>query len=494
MANARLLFSFASLTLCLGLSTGCPRPDDVLDDPIEIGHQPTDPKLVALSGDLSAATLQPGQANEFFARVKIDASSMPGADRPPVNLALALDVSGSMQGEAMDAARASALDLLEALEDGDRFSLVTFGGKVELAFPAQVLDERSRQSALIAIERIEARGTTEMLGGLGLALSQAQAGHNPEGVNRVVLLSDGVPNQLQGVAELGDQAAASGITITSLGLGLEFDEQLLTQLSQRSGGRYHYIEESEEVREVFASELLQMRRVVARNLALTMQPGPGVEILGVLGHSPVSAGRGLQVSLGELADDESRELVLRLRTSPHREGARAELLDLTLGFEDVAAGAGYLTRDAFMSVSVGESVDEEAEAAALQVEIAGEHASAAAAILEVTAMAASGQYAPALSRLEAAESRARKAAERLDDDALRARVGDMKQLRESWEKAQPAVAIAVEVPGEGPRPKKDGKVQMLDSAGAAVPHEPSFAPPPPAQMRREHAKAVEALR
>ena len=419
---------------------------------------------------------------------------MPGADRPPVNLALALDVSGSMQGDAMDAARESALDLLDALEDGDRFSLVTFGGKVELAFPTQPLDERSRQSARIAIERIEAGGTTEMLGGLGLALSQAQGGHNPEGVNRVVLLSDGVPNQIQGVAELGDQAAASGITITSLGLGLEFDEQLLTQLSQRSGGRYHYVEDSREVREVFARELLQMRRVVARNLALTMQPGPGVEILGVLGHSPTAAVRGVQVSLGELADDESRELVLRLRTSPHRDGARAELLDLTLSFEDVAAGAGYLTRDAFISVGVGEELGEPEVAAAFAVEVAGEQAHASAAILEVTAIAASGQYAQALARLEAAESRAREAAKRLGDEGLQARVDDMKKLRESWEKAQPSVAIAVELPGQGARVDSDALEPTPNPGGGGSSRAPRFAPPPPAQMRREHAKAVEALR
>lgn len=88
------------------------------------------------------------------------------------------------------------------MEDGDRFSLVTFGGKFEIGFVSQVLSDGSRQDVRIAIGGIEAKGTTEMLGGLSQALEQARMGHNPEGVNRVVLLSDGVPNQADGVANL----------------------------------------------------------------------------------------------------------------------------------------------------------------------------------------------------------------------------------------------------------------------------------------------------
>ena len=67
--------------MCLGAGTGCPRPDDIVDDPIEVNARPTDPKLVTLEGDLSKATLAPGQDEAFYARVVIDASSMPGDGR-----------------------------------------------------------------------------------------------------------------------------------------------------------------------------------------------------------------------------------------------------------------------------------------------------------------------------------------------------------------------------------------------------------------------------
>jgi Ca-activated chloride channel family protein len=481
----------------ISLLAACPRPRDVVDDPITLGARPTDPKLVSVSSDLSAPVLHPEQSQEFFARVAIDASSLPGAPRPAVNLALALDVSGSMEGGAIDEARQAALALLDSLEEGDRFSLVTFGGKVELAFASQALTQRNRQAARVAIESIEARGTTEMLGGLGSALQQAQAGFNAEGVNRVVLLSDGVPNEIGGIAELGDQAAASGITITSLGLGLEFDEILLTQLSQRSGGRYHYVEDHGAVGEVFASELLQMRRVVARGLALSLRPGPGVQILEVLGHAPSQNGAATTVSFGELADNESRELIVRVRTSPHREGARVELMDLNLSFEDVAAGAGYLTRESFLAVGVGSEVEEEEAATALEVERVGERASAAAAMLEVVAIANSGQYAQALARLDAALSSVDEAATRLDDEELRTQATDMRELAESWAGANGTVAIAVETPGDLEQDPK--KVGRGGSSGAgpglqreeAAPRAP--AAPDPGEIRRNHAKAMEAL-
>lgn len=493
------------LVVCLSALAGCPRPDDIIEDPIELGHKAIDPKLVTVQTDLSTPALKPDEAQDFFARVIIDASRLPGADRPAVNLALALDVSGSMQGDAMEAAREAALDLLDALEDGDRFSLVTFGGKVEIGFASQVLTEGSRQDARIAIGGIEAKGTTEMLGGLSQALEQARIGHNPEGVNRVVLLSDGVPNQADGVANLGDQAASMGMTITSLGLGLEFDESLLTQLSQRSGGRYHYIEDSEQVQEVFAKELLQMRRVIARKLSLSLRPGPGVQIVEVLGHSspqpPGPVGAPISVSLGELADHETREVLVRLRTSPHRDGARAELMDVTLGFEDVAAGAGYLTREAYLAVAVGGEVSEDEAAEALEVERAGERASAAVAMIEVAAIANTGQYAQALARLDAAQARAHAAAERLEDEELATQAKDMRDLAQSWAGARGTVAIAVDTSadeeGRQERHMKDAHTTPDHSGGGVERERPAMAPlsaPDPAAMRRTHAAAMEALR
>src|SRR5690606_31190843 len=178
---------------------------------------------------------------------RITGSEFAGATKPRVNLALALDASGSMEGEALVQAKAAALRMLDRLEDGSRLSIVAFGGKTEVLVGGQVLDPSSRAMARTAIESMEAKGTTDMAGGLSSALSLVSGALDPEGINRIVLLSDGVPNEIQGIEAITEQARSAGISITSLGLGLEFDETLLTMISQRSGGRYHYLEASDQV-------------------------------------------------------------------------------------------------------------------------------------------------------------------------------------------------------------------------------------------------------
>ena len=192
---------------------------------------------------------------------------------------------------------------------------------------------------------------------------------------------------------------------------------------------------------------------------------------------------------------------MRLRTSPHRDGARAELMDVTLGFEDVAAGAGYLTREAYLAVAVGGEVSEDEAAEALEVERAGERASAAVAMTELAAIANTGQYAQALARLDAAQARAQAAAQRLEDEELAAQAKDMRELAQSWVGATGTVAIAVDTAtddeGRHKKHKKDAQIAPGHPGGGDERELPAMAPlsaPDPGAMRRTHAAAMEALR
>ncbi len=482
-----------SLILCLSMLplAACPRPDEKIVIAPEPAP-PKDPQLIELGVSLSKATLEADQPQEVFARLRVSGKQFEGHGRPRVNLALALDVSGSMQGEALDDAKDAALAMVDALEEGDQLAIVVFGGKAEQVFASQPINPATRATAKSAIAEVEAKGTTDMLNGMAIALGAVQNGYSAEGVNRIVLLSDGVPNVVSGIEGYADQARNSGVSITALGLGLEFDETLLTMISQRSGGRYHYLESSDEAVAVFNDELLHMERSIARSTSLSMRAGPGVEILEVVGHPGAAQATQATVSLGDIADDEVRDVIVRLRAPAHLAGSHAEILDAFLNFEDVAVGASWLTREAYLSATVGEEVDTEQREAAQAVELAAARAIAAAAIVEVAAFARDGRTAEAMSRLGVARERAAKDAERFDDEALRELVAEMKRLHETWPKQPPA--IATDGKG-GPVSVLDGVQREPDMPDAR----PSSAPVPAAQpdpqtMRRSHAKALETLR
>src|SRR5690606_22829637 len=113
----------------------------------------------------------------------------------PVNVALCIDTSGSMEGKAIEEARRAAIELVGALKNGDRLAVIAFHTKTEVVVPSTALDEEVRAEAIAAIGALEAIGTTDLAGGLEAALSEIEQSYDEAGVNRLVLLGDGVPNQ-----------------------------------------------------------------------------------------------------------------------------------------------------------------------------------------------------------------------------------------------------------------------------------------------------------
>jgi Ca-activated chloride channel family protein len=498
-------------------AVGCSREDTT--PPIGIvDAPPRDPELLQLSGAVARAAVPAETAGELLARIRIQAAEIPGAERPPMNLAVAIDTSGSMDGDAMDQARAAALAIVDQLRDGDRLAVVSFGSRTKLVTEATVVDASTRGEIRAAIESMNSAGTTDLAGGLSNAVAQVLQALDPNGVNRVVLLSDGVPNDPNGLQSVAEQARANAVSITALGLGLESDEVLLTRLAQHSGGRYHFVESPQMVAKVFHDEVLRMDRAVARNLQLQLQPGPGVVIEEVVGLPWSRQGSaGAIAGLGDLSEGETRDVVVRLRVGPHRDGASVELADAYLSFEDTVIGAGVLTREGYLSTKA--SSEDEVLTAGIDtsVEASAEQAMAAAAILRAIDLQRAGQIAEALAQLSDAESRARAAADRLDDPALNEAADEMLSLREMW---PPASAAAIAGPqavsdvGLGGDAKEKDEIReriereelALDAADAHAPRmAPSsveFAPPPPPtpmsaprrkKLKRSHAKALRAL-
>src|SRR5262249_34910341 len=156
---------------------------------------------------------------------------------------------------------------------------------------------------------------------------------DPKGVNRVVLMSDGVPNVEATIRDQARAAGGRGISITSLGLGPDYDETLMGAVAQLSGGRFRYVDDSSKVAAFFNEEVLRLRRVFARSAALELTPGPGVRIEEVVGQSWAAGGNGTaRVSVGDFGPNDSYELFVVLSTSPRRDTAPVELLDAALTF------------------------------------------------------------------------------------------------------------------------------------------------------------------
>ncbi|MBS1118252.1 MAG: hypothetical protein H6Q90_480 [Deltaproteobacteria bacterium] len=376
-----------------------------------------DPKLIEMSTEATTSLVMANTTNPLGVRIQIRALELPDAKRPALNLGLVLDTSGSMEGDAIAALRSSARALIGKLRDGDRVSVVAFHSKVDVLVANTRIDSSSRKQIDAVIAKIVARGTTDLAAGLSAGLAQVRAGQLPQGINRVVLLSDGVPNTSVALPGLVTSAHQLGIAMTTIGLGVDYDTVLMTQLARDTGGSFHYLEKPDAIAAVFDDELTRMSTVVGRNLQLALEPGPGVTIEPMPGLVTGADGK-IYATLGDLPAGDKRDLMIPIKVTARGEGSTAELISATLSFDDVIGQSGRRERDGFVAVKTSRDAVAVRKAVKIDLEVARVRTTAASAILEAITLARQGQLELARKRLANAADLVRAASTRLADPEL----------------------------------------------------------------------------
>jgi Ca-activated chloride channel homolog len=395
-----------------------------------------DPKLVEMTVEATTTLLDADDRNELGLRVRIVGKALPDAQRPPLNLGLVLDTSGSMEGDAIKAVRDSAKALVAKLRDGDRISIVAFHSRADVLVDNRIVTAATRTQVNQAIERITARGTTDLASGLAVGLGQVIRNPVPAGINRIVLLSDGVPNNQLNLEATIASIHQQGISVTSLGLGTDYDTKLMTRIARDTGGAFHYLEQPDEVAAVFDDELTKMTTVVGRNLQLVIEPGPNVAIQALPGFTLGPDGK-LYAVVGDLAAGEVRDLMFPLAVAARGEGATAEIALATLTYDDVIGKSGAQKREDFVALKT--SNDSAAIKAAVKIglETARVRATAAGATLEAITLARGGQIEPARKRIADAITAVKAAAKKLGDKELDDLVKQLDELSNDLAKIVP---------------------------------------------------------
>jgi Ca-activated chloride channel homolog len=233
--------------------------------------------------------------------------------RTPLNLAIVLDRSGSMTGAKIEKARQAAMGLVDQLAPGDYFSLIAYSDRAEVLVPAQQLEDREAIKARIS--RIGPGGSTALYAGVQLGGSQLEKHLSSGRINRVMLLSDGLanvgPSSIQDLRQLGRALSERGISVTTIGVGDDYNEDLMAGLAEASDANYYYVKDTEKLPQIFAKELGELITVAAREVRIEIICPPGVKPIGLIGRPEVFTGQKASVLLSQLALEQNRYLFLR---------------------------------------------------------------------------------------------------------------------------------------------------------------------------------------
>ncbi len=222
----------------------------------------------------------PWNAKRQLLMVGIKGYDVPKATLPPANLVFLLDTSGSMESpDKLPLLKQSFAQLVKQLRAQDRVSIVVYAGSAGLVLPPTPGDRHDE--ILAALDRLQAGGSTNGGDGIRLAYAMAKQAFVKEGVNRVILATDGdfnVGTVSQDALEtmVADQRA-SGIALTTLGFGTgNYNDALAEKLADVGDGNHAYIDTLQEGRKVLVDEMQSTLLTIARDVKIQVEFNPAV--------------------------------------------------------------------------------------------------------------------------------------------------------------------------------------------------------------------------
>ena len=282
---------------------------------------------VALAAEVVQDKILQGGDGRVTVAVNLSANRLPdsptNSKKQATDLVIVLDRSGSMEGRKLSDARQAIIGLLDHLAPDDRLALLTYSNGVQTRSGLLRLNQENRQRLTATVNGIDAGGGTNLGAGLGSGMDILLQTPADDRQRKVILISDGLANQgitgVDALARMASAAVENRFSISTVGVGLDFNEILMTTIADQGAGQYHFLEDPQVFADVFETELQASRQVVAADVEIRIPLISGVRLLSAGGHSIAQEQNEAMVYPGNLLSGQSRTLHLTFRVPTDRE-------------------------------------------------------------------------------------------------------------------------------------------------------------------------------
>ncbi len=444
-----LRISFNVLVLTAGaalLSIGTIRGIDLLKN--------KDGDRVLFETSISHPSLLGGESQRTFIKVDLTGFKLEReTQKTPVNVAIVLDKSGSMNGEKMQQAKNAAIEAINRLSAGDVVSVITYDNTARILVPATEVTDKAALHR--KIKSIHADGGTALHAGVVEGANQLREFLSDNRVNRVILLSDGQankgPDTPEALGELGSSLINDGISVSTIGLGLGYNEDLMVQLALQSDGNHHFVENPDFLASMFNQEFGDVLSVVAQDVNVSIKLEDGFRPIGVMGREANIDGQRVEVALNQLYSEQEKYIMLEIETSDKRRSGSQQVAQVDLSYANMVTDSRERFSDAIIAEftdsaqQVEESIDKETivdaieqqavvmEEKAIQLRDEGRQGEAEEVLRQNAGYLEQSAARYESDKLSEGADRSREAASNLDDNAWNAQ---RKSLRSDHYKAK----------------------------------------------------------
>lgn len=279
---------------------------------------------------LEYPNLSHGKKQENHLLVRMRSPSNPKLQkRKPLLVGLAIDKSWSMKGEKMEAVVEAASSLVGWLTRHDALSVVAYSSDVQMIQPLTHLTEKL--TIIDKLRNIQVATSTNLSGGYLSSLKTLHTGQVPDSFKRVLLLTDGNPTSgirdKEALVQIAKDHLKRGISTTTIGVGNDFNEDILVEIAKAGGGNFYYIDNPEKASDIFFQEFGDLGALYAQAIDLEVSFAPGIKIKQILGGNEDSileefdefvgstqevVQQKCQIPVGDMRLDDSRSLLFHV--------------------------------------------------------------------------------------------------------------------------------------------------------------------------------------
>ncbi|PXA05366.1 hypothetical protein DDZ13_00430 [Coraliomargarita sinensis] len=257
-------------------------------------------------------------------------------ERPPVNLSLVLDRSGSMSGQKIEEAIQAAEVAVGSLGPRDRVSVIIYDHEVDTLAPSQFATRENIAEIKRRIRGVTSRGNTAIYAGLNQAAAELRRYEDAGYISRMILLSDGLanrgPSKVADFRALGRALAGEDMVISTVGLGLGFNEDIMTTLAEAGQGNTYFVENADDLPRIFAGELGDALNVAATDIEIIVRARGGARIIKSVGREAEIGEKVARFRMPQVYSGLDKLALLEVRAPEGRVGAVEDLIEVEVNY------------------------------------------------------------------------------------------------------------------------------------------------------------------